>query len=54
MGNLLFWLDIGASQKSAGSKGLKPARHPLVALVVGVLIALLIVGGLVALVAYQE
>jgi hypothetical protein len=45
MCNLLFWLGIGAAQKSAGSKGVKPARHPLIAFVVGVLIALLIVAG---------
>jgi hypothetical protein len=54
MDNLLFWLGIGAAQKSAGSKGLKPARHPLIAFVVGILIALAIVAGMFALFAYQQ
>jgi hypothetical protein len=40
MGNLLFWLGIGAAQKGAGSKGLKPSRHPIISFVVGILIAL--------------
>ncbi len=31
MGNLPFWLGIGAAQKSAGSKELKPSRHPIMA-----------------------
>ena len=42
MSNLPFWLGIGAAQKGAGSKGLKPSRHPLIAFVVGILIALAI------------
>ena len=44
MGNLLFWLGIGAAQKGAGSK---PAeRRPwVVSFVVGILIALLIAAG---------
>jgi hypothetical protein len=37
MGNLPFWLGIGAAQKSAGSKELKPSRHPIMAFVVGTL-----------------
>jgi len=43
MGNLPFWLGIGAAQKSAGSKELKPSRHPIIAFVVGTLIALAII-----------
>jgi len=54
MGNLLFWLGIGASQKSAASPGLKPSRHPLISLVVGLLVALAIVAGIFVLFAYQE
>jgi hypothetical protein len=42
MGNLPFWLGLGAAQKGAGSKGLKPSRHPIISLVVGILIALAI------------
>jgi hypothetical protein len=42
MGNLLFWLGIGAAQKSAGSKEVKPSRHPVTSFVVGILIAVLI------------
>jgi hypothetical protein len=47
MGNLLFWLGIGAAQKGAGSKEVKPSRHPNTSFVVGVLIALLIVAALI-------
>ena len=54
MGNLPFWLGIGAAQKSAGSKELKPSRHPIVAFVVGTLIALAIIAGMFALLAYQQ
>jgi len=42
MDKLLFWLGIGAAQKSAGSKEVKPSRHWVVSLVVGILIAVLI------------
>ena len=45
MDKLLIWLGIGAAQKVAGPKGLKPSRHPLIAFVVRVLIALLVVVG---------
>jgi hypothetical protein len=53
MGNLLFALGIGASQKAAKSKEAKPARrlHPVIGIIAGVLIALLIVVGLFILVA---
>ena len=45
MGNLLFWLGLGAAQKGAGSKEVKPSRHWVVSLVVGILLALLIAAG---------
>ncbi|MGB8562981.1 MAG: hypothetical protein WCD83_06145, partial [Pseudolabrys sp.] len=54
MGNLPFWLGIGAAQKSAGSKELKPSRHPIIAFVVGTLIALAIIAGMFALLVYQQ
>ena len=41
MGNLLFWLGIGAAQKGAGSKPIE-RRHWVVSLVVPLLVALLI------------
>jgi hypothetical protein len=50
MGNLLFWLGIGAAQKGAGSKPTE-YRHWVVSLVVGILIAVLI--GVVLLVSRQ-
>jgi hypothetical protein len=54
MGNLLFWLGIGAAQKGAGSKGLKPSRHPIISFVVGILIALAIVAGMFFLLVSQQ
>ena len=54
MGNLPFWLGIGAAQKSVGSKELKPSRHPIIAFVVGTLIALAIIAGMFALLAHQQ
>jgi hypothetical protein len=54
MGNLPFWLGIGAGQKSVGSKQLKPSRHPIIAFVVGTLIALAVIAGMLALLAYQQ
>jgi hypothetical protein len=53
MGNLLFWLGIGAAQKGAGSK---PAeRRPwVVSFVVGILLALLIAGGAFVLLVSQQ
>ena len=54
MGNLLFWLGLGAAQKGAGSKEVKPSRHWVVSLVVGILLALLIAaGGFVLLVSQR-
>jgi hypothetical protein len=52
MGNLPFWLGLGAAQKGAGSKGLKPSRHPII--VVGILIALAIVAGMFFLLVSQQ
>ena len=54
MGNLPVWLGIGTAQKGAASKGLKPSRHPIIAFVVGTLIAVAIVAGMAALFAYQQ
>jgi hypothetical protein len=53
MGNLLFWLGIGAAQKGAGSE---PAeRRPwVVSFVVGILIALLIAAGAFILLVSQQ
>jgi hypothetical protein len=45
MDKLLFWLGIGAAQKRAGSKEVKPSRHPVTSFVVGTLLALLIAAG---------
>ena len=54
MDKLLFWFGIGAAQKSAGSKEVKPSRHWVVSLVVGILIAVLIgVGAFLLLVSQQ-
>jgi hypothetical protein len=54
MGNLPFWLGLGAAQKSAGSKELKPSRHRIISLVVGILIALAIVVGMFFLLVSQQ
>jgi hypothetical protein len=53
MGNLLFLLGVGASQKAAGQKEASPRKrpHPVVGIVAGVLIALLIGVGLLILLA---
>jgi hypothetical protein len=54
MDKLLFWLGIGAAQKGARSKEVKPSRHPVLSLVVGVLIAVVIaVGAFILLVSQQ-
>jgi hypothetical protein len=45
MGNLLFWLGLGAAQKGAGSKP-SANRHPVLSFVVGALFALLIAVGM--------
>jgi hypothetical protein len=53
MGNLLFWLGIGAAQKGAGSKPIK-RRHWVASLVVGILIAVLIAAGAFILLVSQK
>ena len=53
MGNLLFWLGIGAAQKGAWSKPIK-RRHWVVSLVVGILVALLIAVGMFFLLVSQQ
>ena len=54
MDKLLFWLGIGAAQKGAGSKGVKPSRHPVISLVAGILLALLIAAGAFVLLVSQQ
>jgi hypothetical protein len=53
MGNLLFWLGIGAAQKGARSKPIE-RRHWVVSLVVGILIAVLIAAGAFILLVSQQ
>ena len=53
MGNLLFWLGIGAAQKGAGSKPTKP-RHWVVSFVVGILAAALVAAGMFLLLVSQK
>jgi hypothetical protein len=53
MGNLLFWLGLGAAQKGAGSKEIKPTRHWVISFVVGILLALLIGVGMFLLLVSQ-
>jgi len=53
MDKLLFWLGLGAAQKGAGSKEVKPSRHWVVSLVVGIVIAVLIGVGAFLLVSQQ-
>jgi hypothetical protein len=53
MGNLLFWLGIGAAQKGAGSKPIE-RRHWVVSLVIGTLVALLIGAGAFVLLVSQK
>ena len=54
MGNLFFWLGVGAVQKGAGSKPIE-RRHWVASLIVGILGALLIaVGMFFLLVSHQQ
>jgi len=54
MDKLLFWLGLGAAQKGARSKEVKPSGHWVVSLVIGILIAVLIgVGAFLLLVSQQ-
>ena len=54
MGNLLFWLGLGAAQKGARSKEVKPSRHWVISLVAGTLLALLIAVGMFILLVSQQ
>jgi hypothetical protein len=54
MDKLLFWLGIGAAQKGAASKKRTDSRHPVIAFVVGILIALVIAVGMFVLLASQN
>jgi hypothetical protein len=54
MDKLLFWLGIGAAQKGARSKEVKPSRHPVPSFVVGILLALLIAAGAFVLLVSQR
>jgi len=54
MDKLLFWLGIGAAQKGARSKEVKPIRHPVIAFVAGILLALLIAVGMFILLVSQQ
>jgi hypothetical protein len=56
MGNLLFWLGIGAAQKSAGSKVVKSTtrQHQRLSIVVGIVLALLISAGAFILLVSQQ
>jgi hypothetical protein len=53
MGNLLFWLGIGAAQKGAGSKPIE-RWHWVASLVAGILIAVLIGVGMFLLLVSQQ
>jgi hypothetical protein len=53
MGNLLFWLGIGAAQKGSASKPIE-RRHWVASLVVGILIAVLIAAGAFILLVSQK
>jgi len=54
MDNLLFWLGLGAAQKGAGSKEVKPSRHSIISLAAGILLALLIAAGAFILLVSQR
>jgi hypothetical protein len=54
MDKLLFWLSIGAAQKGAGSKEVKPGRHWVISLVAGILLALLLAVGMFILLVSQQ
>ena len=54
MGNLLFWLGIGAAQEGARSKEIKASRHWVMSLVAGILLALVIAAGAFILLVSQQ
>jgi hypothetical protein len=45
---------LGATQKGAGSKEIKPSRHWVISFVVGILLALLIAAGAFILLVSQQ
>jgi hypothetical protein len=53
MDKLLFWLDLGAAQKGAGSKPTKQ-RHPVASFVIGILVAVLVAAGMFLLLVSQK
>jgi hypothetical protein len=54
MDKLLFWLGLGAAQKGARSKEVRPRLHWVVSLVAGILLALLITAGAFILLVSQQ
>ena len=54
MGNLLFWLGIGAAQKSTGSKVKPTDRHQVISIIAGLLLALVIGAGVFILLVSQQ
>ena len=54
MDKLLFWLGLGAAQKGARSKEVRPRLHWVVSLVAGILLALLIAAGAFVLLVSQQ
>jgi hypothetical protein len=53
MDKLLFWLGLGAAQKAAESKPIKP-RNWVVSLVVGALVAAVMIVGMFLLLVSQK
>jgi len=54
MDKLLFWLGIGAAQKGARSKEVKPSRDWVISFVAGILLALVIAVGMFILLVSQQ
>ena len=54
MDKLLFWLDIGAARKGAGSNKRTNSRHWVISLVIGILLAVLMAAGLFILLVSQQ
>jgi hypothetical protein len=54
MDKLLFWLGIGAAQKGARSKEVKPNRNWVVSLVAGSLLAAVMIVGMFLLLVSQK
>lgn len=53
MGNLGFWLGMGASQAAGGQPAIKRRYHIIISVTVGVLVALLIFVGLLVLLSVE-